>query len=71
MATITNAETVEARQQGSVVKYLFRYVLSDGSTHIRRAWVSASVNEVSERDFRGGLLLAELAEEEASKLLLE
>jgi hypothetical protein len=69
MAIITNAETVEARQSGSIRKYLFRYTLDNGEVHIRRAWVSQAVDETTERNARGVMMLAELAEAEAARLI--
>ena len=71
MATITNAETVEARPSGSTIRYLFRFTLSNGEVHQRRAWVPSTTNEVTERTFRGSLLLEELASAEADRLMGE
>lgn len=65
MSTITNAETVEARAQGSIVKYLFKYTISTGEVHTRRAWVQNTVDETTERTARGVYLIQELAETEA------
>lgn len=70
MSTITNAETLEARAQGSIVKYVFRYTVSTGEVHTRRAWVPNTVNEVTERTARGEYLLYELAEAEAAAVIV-
>ena len=71
MATITNSETVEARVAGSITKYLFKYTLSNGEVHQRRAWVPSTTNEDTERTFRGNLMLEELAAAETDRLLGE
>ncbi len=71
MATITNSETVEASVSGSITKYLFRYTLSNGEVHQRRAWVPSSTDEVTERTYRGNLMLEELADQETTRLLGE
>ena len=69
MATITQATTVETIKSGSTMRYKFRYVLSTGEIHERRAWVALSVDQAQERDRRGVLLLDELARDEADRLL--
>lgn len=64
MATITNAETLEARTNGGTTRFLFRFTLDTGEVHLRRAWVPSSTDETQERTRRGNMLLDELAEAE-------
>jgi hypothetical protein len=71
MAAITTSETIQAIQNGSVIRYLFRYELDNGEVHYARAWVANDVNEVDERARRGDLLLTSLARAEIDSLLAE
>lgn len=69
MASITQATTVAAVPHGSTMRYRFRYVLNNGETHERIAWVPSGTSETEERDRRGQMALAELAEAEIAREL--
>jgi hypothetical protein len=69
MATITTATTVESRVESGTRRFLFRYVLSNGETHERRAWVPDGTDDATERDARGAAMLVEQADAEAALLL--
>ena len=69
MATITQATTLEARQHGNTMRYLFRFTLDNGEVHERRAWVPVGTDEAEERTYRGNLCLEEQAAAEIEQVL--
>jgi hypothetical protein len=71
MATVTEAITVRSEVRGNTVRHLFRYTLDNGEIHERRAWVPVNTDEATERSARQSLMLTELAEAEAARLMAE
>lgn len=69
MSTIVDAVTRYKQVRGGTTRYGFRYTLDNGEVHDRIAWVSSSIDETTERDVRGTLLLDELAQAEIDGLL--
>ena len=69
MSTIVDAVTRYKQVRGGTTRYGFRYTLDNGEVHDRIAWVSSSIDEATERDARGVLLLDELAQAEIDGLL--
>ena len=69
MATITNSETVYTQVRGGTTRWRFKYVLDNGEVHYRNAWVPTTTDEATERAARGVLMLTELAEAEAARLM--
>lgn len=69
MSTIVDAVTRYKQVRGGTTRYGFRYTLDNGEVHDRIAWVSSSIDETTERDARGTLLLDELAQAEINGLL--
>lgn len=69
MSTIVDAVTRYKQVRGGTTRYGFRYTLDNGEVHDRIAWVPSSIDEATERDARGVLLLDELAQAEIAGLL--
>lgn len=69
MSAIIRAVTRYKQVRGNTTRYGFRYTLDNGEVHDRIAWVPSSIDEATERDARGVLLLDELAQAEIAGLL--
>lgn len=69
MSSITQAETRYKQVRGGTTRYGFRYTLDNGEVHDRAAWVPSTVDEVTERNARGQMLLDELAQAELNEVL--
>lgn len=69
MSAIVEAVTRYKQVRGGTTRYGFRYTLDNGEVHDRIAWVPSTVDEVTERDARGVMLLDELAQAEIREVL--
>ena len=71
MATITTSTIVESVANGNTKRNLYRYVLSDGTTHERRSWINESADNNTDLAARGTMLLDELVAGEITQILSE
>lgn len=69
MSTIVEAVTRYKQVRGGTTRYGFRYTFDNGEVHDRIAWVPSSIDEATERDARGVMLLDELARREIEEIL--
>jgi hypothetical protein len=64
MATITTSVVVESVDRGSYKRNLYRYTLDNGEVHERRGWIATAVDNATDMNMRGTLLLDMLAQAE-------